>query len=376
MVNTGIISTFLPTRCGIATYVADVIRSLGSISSQLKFTNIELLHPPYHSPNKNYIIRNNEAKDYLTASQYINESNINIVDIQHEFKIFGKPDGENISILLNHVKKPIITTLHTVFPSPSEQREKILFEIVKRSDILYVFSNAAKDHLADKYKKPTSKIEVIPHGVPSIEFKKPEQIPERKNIPASIVFVSAGHMRETKGYEIALNALHSLKKEIPGFQYFILGSNHPENETAQSYRQTLLKLIAELDLSDQIIFVSDYLEHEDFIKYIQLADIGLLPYTREGQSSSGVLSLMLASGRPVVSTPLHFATSQVTDLSGTLSDAFDISGFKEAIRALINKRHLWGELSQYNHALGQTWNWKNVAKQYIHGYRKLTGNSC
>ncbi|MBP6024913.1 glycosyltransferase [Ferruginibacter sp.] len=304
----------------------------------------------------------------MKAVEYINNSNIHIVDIQHEFKIFGKPDGENILHLLNNIEKPIVSTLHTVFSNLNEQREKVLSEIVKRSDLLYVFSKEAKNHLIEKYKKCECKIKIIPHGVPSIKFKKPGQIRDRN---ADIIFVSAGHMRSTKGYELAITALHSLKKEIPNFRYFILGSNHPENETAQSYRKILVDLVAELNLSDQVVFVSDYLEQEWLIKYIQSADICLLPYTSKNQSSSGILSLMIACGRPVISTPFQFANSYITKSMGIISDSFDHFAFAKSIKGLLHKQELWQSISLYNHKVGLEWSWYKVANSYIEGYKKL-----
>lgn len=371
MPNIGVISTFPPTQCGIATYSHDLIESLKSISPFLQFIKIELSTCSQPPTNKNYIIKSNETLQYQETSEYINTANIDIVDIQHEFKIFGKPDGENILVLLNNIQKPIITTLHTVSPNLNEKREKTFVEIIKRSDKLYVFSKEAKKHITGKYKKNESSIEILPHGVPEIKFQRPYQIQLRKKFTSNIIFVSAGHMRNTKGYDLAIKALHSLKKIIPDFRYFILGSNHPENESAQSYRETLLELIAKLDLSNQVTFISDYLEERDIIKYIQLADICLLPYTREDQSSSGILALMLACGRPVVSTPFQFATSFLNDLNGTISNSFSYIDFKEAIIKLLNRNHLWNSISRHNYVLSQSWNWKKVAYRYSSGYYRI-----
>jgi glycosyltransferase involved in cell wall biosynthesis len=176
----GIISTFPPTQCGIASYSHDLIQSLQLVTPDLRFTKVELSHCTEHGHSSNHVIQISDPEQYLKASQYINSSDIGIVDIQHEYKIFGKPDGENISILLRHITKPIITTLHTVSANLNEQREKVFHEIVERSDLLYVFSREAKEYIAGKYKKSDSKIEIIPHGVPSIVFKNPGQIIERK----------------------------------------------------------------------------------------------------------------------------------------------------------------------------------------------------
>ena len=371
----GIISTFPPTQCGIATYAHDLVQALKLTSPSLHFTKLELTNSSCNNIGKNYGIRNGETAEYLKAAQYINSSNIGIVDIQHEYKIFGKPDGENILVLLRHITKPVVTTLHTVSTNLNELREKLFQETVQRSDLLYVFSSEAKEFIVNRYNKSGDAIEIIPHGVPSIQFKNRSQIKGKEKYPDKLIFVSAGHMRNTKGYELAITALHALRKEIPDFHYLILGSNHPENETAKSYREMLEKLISRLNFSGSVSFISNYMEERELIRYIQLADVCLLPYTRGDQSSSGVLALMMACGRPVVSTPFQFAKSYVNELSGIMSSSFCHAGFEQAIREIINKKSFWDRMSLYNHSLGKAWNWKKVAHQYSSGYRKIIENN-
>ncbi len=373
MLNIGIISTFPPTQCGIATYATDIIDAIESVSTQLRYTKIELIPQGDDPRNKNYTIQSNCPDQYLKAAEFINKSNIDVVDLQHEFKIYGAPNGENVTAFIEHIKKPIVATLHTVSSNLNEEREKVFRNIVTRCNLLYVFSREAKEYLVEKYQKSGLAIKIIPHGVPAIQFKKTLEIADRKIIPESIIFLSAGHMRDVKGYDVALQALGVIKNEIPSFKYFILGSNHPQNETAESYRKMLIELSNKLNLPDNVIFINDYLKLEDFIKYIQLADICLLPYTRSEQSSSGVLALMIASGRPVVSTPFQFAKSCIDELSGVISESFNFSDFATAIKVVINKRSHWDKISRHNHDTGQSWNWGNVANQYINGYKNVKG---
>src|SRR5580693_7775127 len=110
----GIISTFPPTQCGIATYATDLIQGLKDSNPALTIYRYELTSNLIKNNTSHFIIQAEQAVDYFKASKFINASDIDVLDIQHEFKIFGKPDGENIQILLETVTKPIATTLHTV----------------------------------------------------------------------------------------------------------------------------------------------------------------------------------------------------------------------------------------------------------------------
>ena len=127
-------------------------------------------------------------------------------------------------------------------------------------------------------------------------------------------------------------------------------------------------MIEKYNLTKHITFIDRYLPLDSLINYIQLADICLLPYTRKEQSSSGVLALMIACGRPIVSTPFQFASSILTSKSGVLSESFQQNEFTRAIELMFERKKSWKNMVYYNHSLGQTWNWNNVARQYFLGY--------
>jgi glycosyltransferase involved in cell wall biosynthesis len=365
----GIVSTFPPTQCGIATYATDLINHLNHQYPFLNICQFELVDDSENAFFSNFSkIRKANPEDYLKASEYINSSDIDLLDIQHEFKIYGKPDGENIRILLDKVKKPIVTTLHTVNPEQSSERENMFGKIVQRSDLLFVFSEEAKRYIVGKFKVETEKVTVIPHGTPSIPFCLPNEIEERQHCPDDLIFISTGHMRSTKGYEIAIKALFDLQTKLGSFQYYIVGANHPQNESAQNYRAFLTDLIYEYGLNERVTFINNYLSLRELIDLVQLSDVCLLPYTNEQQSSSGVLALMIACGRPVVATPFQFATSRLSNKSGVITKTFHTEDFSKGIESLIKKRNSWEKMMHYNHTLGQSWNWGNVARQYYRGY--------
>lgn len=369
MLKIGIISTFLPTQCGIATYAEDLIQNLKFYSPTLNIYRFELSDRLQKTRSSTFNIQNDQPDGYYKASYFINSSDIDVLDFQHEYKIFGKPDGENIEILFNNVKKPIITTLHTVNFELSGIRSQIFKKILARSNRLFLFSKEAKKHIVEKYDMNADKLIVIPHGTPTIQFRLKKEIPKKKCNTNNLIFVSAGHMRDTKGHDIALKALAKLKHEIPNFHYFIIGSNHPQNETAQTYRNKLIELVNELNLEENITFINTYLPQKELIDLIQLADICLLPYTREEQSSSGILALMIACGRPIVATPFRFANSYMSEKSGVIADTFMQSDFEKAIMLLIERKNNWEDIMHHNHTLGESWNWSNVVEKYFCGYQ-------
>ena len=57
---------------------------------------------------------------YKATAQFINEHPADVLNIQHEYGLFGGERGEMLVDLLRAVEKPIVLTLHTVLPEPDE----------------------------------------------------------------------------------------------------------------------------------------------------------------------------------------------------------------------------------------------------------------
>ena len=81
--------------------------------------------------------------------------------LQHEFGIFGGQRGSFLIELLQELKRPLITTLHTVLREPSLQEWKIMLQLSRLSDKLVVMSERGAEFLRDVYQVPESKIALI-----------------------------------------------------------------------------------------------------------------------------------------------------------------------------------------------------------------------
>ena len=363
-----LISTFPPTQCGIASYSNDLLENSNFIDSKIRYVPINLV-PENHEIFEHSIFKKNiiqsKLEDYLQLAEWINYSDIIIVNIQHEFKLFGKPFGENILPFINSLKKPIVTTLHTVWNHFPDSRAEILKEIVRISSAVFVFSEKTKLSITSYYCNDSDKIHIIPHGVPSIENEYLTKVNVLKTVDSSPIFISFGHLRASKGYDVAIHAFSKLKEIIPNFNYFILGSNHPQNDTAIAYREKLKHLILELRLEDNVHFINRFLPKTELIGYIQMADVGLTPYLSKEQSSSGVLALLIACGKPIISTPFEFAQYIISPNSGFIAKGFQATDFENVIEEFLNTPdELINNMRTTNYQIGKQWSWKEVAMTY------------
>src|SRR5512138_2912575 len=85
------LSTYPPRECGIATFTKDLIDAMDELagfkSSVIAIDSEEEIND-YDRRVRCSIERNN-VESYCEAAKYINASNIDLVNIQHEFGLFG-----------------------------------------------------------------------------------------------------------------------------------------------------------------------------------------------------------------------------------------------------------------------------------------------
>jgi polysaccharide biosynthesis protein PslF len=58
-------------------------------------------------------LRQNERDDYYAVAEIANSEAFDVINIQHEFGIFGGMYGEYVVALLAAIRKPVVITMHT-----------------------------------------------------------------------------------------------------------------------------------------------------------------------------------------------------------------------------------------------------------------------
>src|SRR3989344_562260 len=107
------VATYPPRECGIATFTRDISEAMDkrfspSIKSRILAMNNNGTNI-YNYPKKVVMqISDTEIADYLGVAEMINNSDeIKLINIQHEFGIFGGENGEFLLPFLEIVNKPI-----------------------------------------------------------------------------------------------------------------------------------------------------------------------------------------------------------------------------------------------------------------------------
>ncbi|MHB8103088.1 MAG: glycosyltransferase family 4 protein [Methanosarcina sp.] len=363
------IGTYVPKECGIATFTSDLLNSVSGEYNDVHCEVIALNDPSetYNYPKEVvFQIERDKIEDYYRAADYINQSDIDIVCLQHEFGLFWGNAGDYIFALLSGISKPVITTMHTVIREPEPEYRASTEKLIEYSEKLVVMSQTAVDMLKDVYKVPEDKIEVIFHGLPDYPFNNCDKYKKMLNLKGSPLVLTFGLLSQNKGIESLLEALPDVVNQYPDLVYLILGATHPmvKKKQGETYRQYLKKKVSELGLENNVVFHDKFVEKEELCNYILASDIYASPYLSREQIVSGALTYAIGMGKAIVSTPYWYAQEMLSDNRGLLVDFGDTDGFKKSLLYLIENPEECNIMRKKAYDFGRKMTWKNVGKEY------------
>lgn len=363
------IGTYVPKECGIATFTFDLLNSVSEEDNDVHCEVIALNDPSetYDYPEEVvFQIQRDRIEDYYRAADFINQSDIDIVCLQHEFGLFWGNAGDYIFALLSGINKPIISTMHTIIQKPEPEYRVSTEKLIRYSEKLIVMSQTAVDMLKDIYKAPEGKIELIFHGVPDCPFNNCSKYKKKLNLKGDPLVLTFGLLSQNKGIENMLDALPEVVSQYPDLVYLILGATHPviKKNFGETYRQYLHNKVSELGLEKNVVFHDKFVEKEELCDYILASDIYVSPYLSREQIVSGALTYAIGMGKAIVSTPYWYAQEMLSDSRGLLVDFGDTTGFRESLLHLTENPEECDNMRKKAYDFGRKMTWKNVGKQY------------
>jgi glycosyltransferase involved in cell wall biosynthesis len=355
--SVGFVSTYPPTRCGIATFTQALRDALAVPSSVV----VALVDEPATCRSSEVVaelVRGSPAS--LLASVAALESS-EVVVVQHEFGIYGGEDGGDVLDLVARLRAPIIIILHTVLRSPSPRQRAIIEELSSSADRLVVLSATARTRLLELYDVRSERVAVVPHGAPPNPSPSVVFNPSRRPI-----ILTWGLLGPGKGIEFAIDALAELRDLDPAPRYVVHGQTHPRvaAREGESYRDSLRARARSLGVADLVEFDDGYVDTESVLESIREADVVLLPYESRDQVVSGVLVEAIASGKPVVATQFPHAVELLSAGSGILVPHDDASSIARALRAFLTDPHRAYLAASVALRQAEPLMWENVGRRY------------
>jgi polysaccharide biosynthesis protein PslF len=307
-----------------------------------------------------------ERESYQRIAEFVNAFPCDVLNIQHEYGLFGGDNGEWIVDLIARVRKPVVTSLHTILPDPTPQHLRVARAICATSSGIVVMSETGREILIESYGVDPAKVRVIHHGVPDVPFRDTTDAKRRFGFSGRMTISTFGLISRGKGLEYAIDAMGAVVQSHPEALYLILGQTHPvvRRNEGESYRRELEASILANGLSHNVRLVDKYLDFDELIDYLNATDVYLTPYLNPVQIVSGTLAYAIGCGKAVVSTPYLYARELLAHGRGFTVPFRDASAIATTLVALLDYPALRESTQWRAYKYGRRMTWRNVAHDY------------
>ena len=368
------VSTYLPKRCGIATYTDYLIHGIGEVAPA---SEIKIVAERGASPIKQEKLEVNpcwDRNEYYVEPIISHTEGMDVVHIQHEYSIY-KFDDRLPAVLQGldaNIKKVI--TIHCVRPAQFSERgavdENFAARIAQLADQVIVHLESQKAILT-RLGIPSEKILIIPHGTElSDEDKKASR--KRLGLPVGAkILLMFGFVKKHKCLHIVLEALVEILEKFKDVYLFVAGGLAPTaSQKDRDYAEFAGRRIVELGLQKNVIYPNRFFPNEDVPYLFGASDIVLFPYYEEDRSASGSFHLALGAKKPVIASRIP----KFEELKGVSDELlvlpYNSSGIAKIAQRLFEdsefERYVLNRTEQFR----KRTSWSAVAKQHLELYER------
>jgi len=367
------VASSIPRRCGIATFTADLSAAVKSADPTVRIYAAAIDEPGAaraYGPDVRWRIRQEEPTTYRDAAIAISASNVDIVNVQHEFGLYGVwHDGtydDHLRVFLENCTKPVVTTLHTVAPKPEPWALETIRYISAQSDQVVVMGTTAARLLHEVY-GVTRPAVVIEHGMPAIEPKGRHRLKRQLGVEERPIVSTFGLVDPRKGLEYVIEAMPEIVARHPAALYLVVGQTHPElqKREGEAYRNSLIASAARLGMRDHVKFVNQYLTQREVVDYLLATDVYVTPYLDPNQITSGTLAYALGAGKAIVSTPYLHAREVLESGRGILVPFRDSAAVAAAVNSVLGDSQRKRELETRAYEYGKEMAWPAIGRRVL-----------
>jgi polysaccharide biosynthesis protein PslF len=360
-VSYGFLSTYPSTECGLATFTAALLAELRGQSSATAVGVVRIVDQPHRSEHAEVVhhLVTGAPGGEAAAAAILN--NFDVAIVQHEYGIYGGPDGDQILEILGRVTVPVIVVLHTVLVAPTPHQREVLERVVAMADAVVTMTPTARRRLFDGYKVDGDRVALIPHG--AADNRSTDRQISAGGRPTILTW---GLLGPGKGVEWAIDALAELRDLDAVPRYLVVGETHPKvlEREGESYRQSLMAQAAAAGVDHLVEFEARYLDLKALGRVVAGADVVILPYDSREQVTSGVLVEALAAGKPIIATGFPHAVELLGGGTGLVVPHGDPQAMARALRRVLTEPGLAASMGAQAAALAPQLLWPAVAGRY------------
>lgn len=378
------LGSYPPRECGIGTFTYDLVNAYDAIDPSRLSAVIAVndygqmydydLHD--YQGRVRYQIDSDDFDSYLQVADEINRSRLQVVNIQHEYGLYGGEDGEYIVEFMRRLDRPAVVTMHTVLPNPEGHFHEVTQQILNEASAVVVLARAALPMITDNYDIPSDRIHVIPHGIPV--FTRKEAIRRRTKKLLGLgdrpLLSTFGLIGPSKAIEYVIEALPAIVEKHPNVLYLVIGETHPHirAKEGESYRNKLIEMARALGVERQVRFNNRFLSNSELIRYLAATDVYIMAYLNKDQIVSGTLAYAVGCGKAVVATPFVYAQEMLSDGRGIIVPFKDPEAIGTAVNTLLGDRRKLLQMEERAYKFSRSMTWPNVARMYNELFRYVT----
>jgi glycosyltransferase involved in cell wall biosynthesis len=353
----GILSTYPPTACGIATFSAALARGLVGIGAEVRIVRIADDGTAPRGSVAGELV-NGSAASVAACAALLDECDVAIV--QHEYGLYGGSDGDELLDVLRALRVPSIVVAHTVPRAPTPHQRSVLEAVAALADRVVVMSDAARHRLCTSFDVDATRVITIPHGA-----EVPTEIddPSRSGRPTLLTW---GLLGPGKGIERVIDAMPLLVGLRGRPRYVVAGRTHPKvlATEGEAYRNELIARSWANGVAPSVTFDPSYRDVPSLTKLIRSAAVVVLPYDSVDQVTSGVLVDAVAAGRPVVATAFPHAVELLSSGAGIVVDHADEDAMAGALVRVLTEPGLASSMAAEAARIAPNMGWPVVARAY------------
>lgn len=353
---------------GIGTYTENLLNQLLNIDKKNPYTiywsgeNFD----SYRKENSRVIMTSKKHQRFFQVNYFPNDLKKEKIDLYHV--------PQNGIGLCKDIPCKTLCTIHDLIPyiMPETVGKGYLLkflkeipEIISNSSGILTVSQYSKEDILRYFPIDPDKIFVTPLAANEIFMPLNKDLCKRfvlnkYNIKCPFILYVGG-FSDRKNVDMLIKAFTKVYKDLnENHKLIILGSYKDSS-------QKLVKLVENLGMSDNIIFVG-FIPNEDLPIFYNACESFVYPSLYEGFGLPPLEAMSCKT--PVISSNLTSIPEVVADC-GLLIDPRKLDSLRDALGTLLNDNDLKETLSIKGYLHSKNYSWKNTAKKTLDAYEKI-----
>jgi len=353
----GVLGTFPPAYCGLASFTASLTAGLEANVADVGVVRVAD-GTPSSDPRVIGELTNGSPHSIAACANLLSQFDVAV--IQHDFDVYGGEDGGELVALMRALSVPSIVVVHTVPSHPTAQQRSVLEAVIALADQVVVPSDAANQRLRAGFLIDRDKVSTIAQGtsIPKAVSTK------RAGRPTLLTW---GLLGPGKGVERVIDAMGSLHELRGQPRYLVAGPTHPKVLAAEgeAYREARIQQARSNGVAGSVSLDAAYRHPTALAAMVQSCAVVVVPYDSTDQVNSSVLVDAVASGRPVVATAFPHAVEMLGSGAGVIVNHDDPEAMVLALRRILSDPRVAGTMAAEGRRLAPSLVWSTVAKSYV-----------